>query len=368
MEKIFKKIYIFLIVATIISGCRSFVSFNGETYTPEKESLAFINESICVYTHYDIIQNKEYIDSCNWSYDSRKRNVVIRNLSFLKDSSLISNDSIRKKRLNFLYDICPKWYNLTDEDFKSYIDYKYPLYQENISIPYNYTPPTFYQKYGSKITCDTALLLGERFLAVRKSKFYPSPMFFAPSFFQTNMTYKRTIIKKNKLRSRFERRSDKQIDPWITNSYEYINYKVNYEKKVHFDLDSIIGKQFSYLGDLCKKESILFINDTICTYSFFTRADISSPFSSSISDTCLYSVKNNLIAIDFFKGKPYDTLTYGNGILFYSKVYRKEDNGEYTHIVKPFIDEVRSCENKADSINMIMSAYFNVYVPINMHK
>ena len=59
MEKILKKLYIFLIVATIISGCRSFVSFNGETYTPEKESLALINESICVYTHYDIIQNKE---------------------------------------------------------------------------------------------------------------------------------------------------------------------------------------------------------------------------------------------------------------------------------------------------------------------
>ena len=365
MEKILKKLYIFLIVATIISGCRSFVSFNGETYTPEKESLALINESICVYTHYDIIQNKEYIDSCNWSYDSRKRNVVIRNLSFLKDSSLISNDSIRKKRLNFLYDICPKWYNLTDEDFKSYIDYKYPLYQENMSIPY--TPPTFYQKYGLKITCDTALLMGERFLAVRKSKFYSPPMFFTPSFFQTNITYMRTKIKKNKLRSRFERRSDKQIDPWITNSYEYINYKVNYERKVHFDLDSIIGKQFSYIGDMLEKESLQFINDSVCVHTFSVRADMYTSYVSSILDTCRFSFKNNLIGIEFVKGKSCDTLTYSNGILFYSKVYRNDDNGEYSHIVKPFIDETRSCANKTDSINMIMSTYFSTYVPLNLY-
>ena len=93
---------------------------------------------------------------------------------------------------------------------------------------------------------------------------------------------------------------------------------------------------------------------------------MSFPFVPFAGDTLRYSVKNNLIAIHFAKDKPCDTLTYGNGILFYSKVYKEGE--KYTHIVKPFIDEARSCANKADSINMIMDTYFNVYVPLNLYK
>jgi len=85
-------------------------------------------------------------------------------------------------------------------------------------------------------------------------------------------------------------------------------------------------------------------------------------------DTIRYSVRNNLIGIELVKGKSCDTLTYSNGILFYSKVYKEDNNEKYTHIVKPFIDETRSCTNKTDSINKIMSAYFSVYVPLNLYK
>ena len=357
MERFLKSIYLLLFVATITNGCRSFIPFSCETYAPEKESLTFINESICVYTQYDIIHSKEYIDSCDWRYDSQNRIVLRREYTFPKDSSYNSNDSIRKKRFNFMYNICPKWYNITDENFMSYIDYKYPLYQEKLSIPYR--APSFYEKYGLKISRDTAIIIGERYLAIRKTKpFYPS-------FFHTNKTVK---VNRVKVLSRLARKGEKQFFSWITNSYEYINYKVNYEKKVPFDQDSIIGKQFSFIGDSCKKENLQFINDSVCTHSFSTRANVLSPFVSQESDSCRYSVKNNLIAIDLVKGKSCDTLTYGNGILFYSKVYKNDKDGELTHIVKPFIDETRSCANKADSINMIMSTYFNVYVPINLYK
>ena len=164
MERFLKSIYLLLFVATITNGCRSFIPFSCETYAPEKESLTFINESICVYTQYDIIHSKEYIDSCDWRYDSQNRIVLRREYTFPKDSSYNSNDSIRKKRFNFMYNICPKWYNITDENFMSYIDYKYPLYQEKLSIPYR--APSFYEKYGLKISRDTAIIIGERYLAI----------------------------------------------------------------------------------------------------------------------------------------------------------------------------------------------------------
>lgn len=123
---------------------------------------------------------------------------------------------------------------------------------------------------------------------------------------------------------------------WACSTYEYINYKVNYEKKVDFELDSIKGKQFSYIGDIYKKESIRFVNDSVCTLSILVRVD--TTYMCSSLDTCRFSFRNNLIGIEFVKGKSCDTLTYNNGILFYSKVYRNDDDGEYTHTVKPFID------------------------------
>jgi hypothetical protein len=154
----------------------------------------------------------------------------------------------------------------------------------------------------------------------------------------------------------------------VTNSYEYINYKVNYDRMLGLEvaMDSIVGKRFSFIGDSCKKESLRFINDSVCEHVLSMRKDKSSQYAPFDIDTCHYTVKNNLIAIDLIPNKSCDTLSYGNGMLFYSKVYR--DNDQYKHIVKPFIDEARSCANKTDSINMIMSTYFDVYVPLNFYK
>lgn len=62
-----------------------------------------------------------------------------------------------------------------------------------------------------------------------------------------------------------------------------------------------------------------------------------------------------------------DALAYKDGILFYSKVYKTQKNGQekISLIVKPFIDESMPLCNKLDSINAIMTAYFDVYVPLN---
>ena len=268
----------------------------------------------------------------------------------------MSNDSIRKNRLCFIYDICPKWYNITSDEFMSYPDYKYPLYQEETSIPYR--TPSFYEKFGVKISCDTAKFVGTRCLAVLKK---PN----APHFFFTNIAVKGRSVKAD---SRFAKKELEGFYSWLTNSYEYINYKVNHEREVDFNIDSIRGKQFSFIEDSCKKESLQFINDSVCLHSLSFKTDMFSTYESSILDTCHYAFTNNLIGVNLIKGNSCDTLTYSNGILFYSKVYKDGNNEGYKHIVKPFIDETRSCANKIDSINMIMSTYFNVYVPLNFYK
>lgn len=263
---------------------------------------------------------------------------------------------------NFVYEICPQWHSIKQSEFKEYADYKSPLHQDyTMSLPLGLSEedrarinrrlhPTFADKYGSYYMAnDTIVNYGCCMLWFRKPL---QPL----------------VLFANSKRGGKLKERDNGMYEMVTNSYEYINYKVNYEKKNDFDIDSIIGRQYSYIGDPHKKESIWFVNDSVCTHSVSTRRSVSSPFVPQESDSCRYSVKNNLIAIDLVKGKSCDTLTYGNGILFYSKVYKNDKDGELTHIVKPFIDETRSCANKQDSINMIMSTYFNVYVPLNLYK
>lgn len=356
MEKILKK-YILLSILIITSGCRSFVPFNGETYNPEKMCLSFLNESICVYTRYDIMNNQVYSDSCTWEYNTQNR-IILK--CFPKASLCESNDSIRKRLFNFIYDICPKWYNIKSDEFMSVPNSKYPLYQEK-DVPYGYKTPSFYDKFGGKVSCDTcytAIFIDPKCVAIRNT-------YFLPSFFFIDKTVK---VKMPKAHSRMAKKMLKAFYPWLTNSYEYINYKVNYDRMLGLSLaiDSITGKQFSFIGDSCKKESLRFINDSVCEHVLSMRKDKSSQYAPFDIDTCHYTVKNNLIAIDLIPNKSCDTLSYGNGMLFYSKVYR--DNDQYKHIVKPFIDEARSCANKTDSINMIMSTYFDVYVPLNFYK
>lgn len=362
----FYKTYIVLIILLVLCGCRHLGPYVYKTYAPVKETLLFHEDNRCVYTYYDIIENKKIVDTCSWRLT--KGNAII----LYKEKTCVAsslNDSVEMATLNFEYEICPKWYNIEKWEFRKYAAYKSPIYQDIfVEIPLNATQEqhdriikgrhlTFADKYGQyRITSDTIHHLGSFIVWQRKlTKRCPSFLF---------ACNKQMPKETKKLPHDFK----KTICSFVTDSYEYLNYKINYERKVDFDKDTIIGKQFSFIGEERKKESIRFVNDTICTHSFSVRADMSSPFTSSLSDTCHYSAKNNLIVIDFDKDKPCDTLTYSNGILFYSKVYKDEENEKYTHIVKPFIDETRSCANKKDSINMIMSTYFNVYVPLNLYK
>lgn len=337
--------------------------YGYETYAPIRESFSFENDSICVHTRYDMYNRDSIvvIDTCYWENNRDAKEMIILQRKETKDKMDVVLHP-KDTNLNFAYNICPNWYNINQWEFKGHTKYKSPLYQDLVmSLPLNISSeereriykswhPTFEDKYGSRHIVYDTIFNGGIFMLWLRKPFYPLVLF------------------ANSKRGGKLKKRDNGIYEMVTNSYEYINYKVNYEKKVPFDQDSIIGKQFSFIGDSCKKESIQFINDSVCTHSFSTRANVLSPFVLRESDSCRYSIKNHLIAIDLVKGKSCDTLSYSNGILFYSKVYRNDDNENYTHIVKPFIDETRSCANKTDSINMIMGTYFNAYVPLNLYK
>lgn len=324
--------------------------YNYETYAPVKEVLSFINDSLCIYTQYDTYNKNSIsaVDTCYWKYGERDLIILYHIRDNLSNSYI---DSAQMANLNFVWDICPKWSNIKRWEFMNYKDSKYPLYQEKLFTPRR--TPSFSEKFGKRqVICDTIINDGYCMWWIRR----PIPTF----AFSAN----KHIIPKEFKGVGTKRKLN--LYRWACSTYEYINYKVNYEKKVDFELDSIKGKQFSYIGEACKKESIRFVNDSVCTHYLSTRESVSSPYVPQGVDSCRYSVKNNLIAIDFEKDKSCDTLTYSNGIIFYSKVYKEGE--KYTHVVKPFIDETRSCANKADSIDMIMSTYFNVYVPLNMYK
>lgn len=358
MEQSLKKYCVFLTLLIII-GCRHVgpVSnpFTGpcyyESYAPVKESVTFINNHECVYTQYGVEDKRSIcsIDTCYWKYRADVDGVIILYRKTDKGKRDVSAD------LDFVYDICPKWYSITQGELRNYADYKYLLFQDRpMSRPLGSTHkenPTFAERYGNhRIVCDTLINYGPFMLWCK------SPV---PVILFSNGKEKLNEI--NFIEGLVE-----NVSEVVYNSYEYVNYKVNFERKVELNLDSILGRQFSFIGDSFQKESIRFINDSVCTYSLSTRINVSSPFVSQEEDSCRYSVKNNLIGIDIVKGKPCDTLTCANGFLFYSKVHK--DGEKYTHIVKPFIDETRICANKTDSINMIMNTYFNVYVPINLYR
>ena len=362
------KTHCILLTLLILVGCRHYGTltspfagpYNYETYGPIKESLSFINDSVCIYRQYSMFDKCTiYInDTIGWRYETPHSIDLYRSNNTADSSLNIYADSLINGNLNFTYDICPKWYNMTDEDFYGYNDYKHPFLDDPVSRPNRKDSGIpFYIKYGFNHPVDSDKIgnAGKCMLWLKEpvSKYGITPLF---------PTGGRIPWRRGKI----DREIIKDLSEWILDSYEYINYKVNYERKVEFATDSILGKQFSYLADSCKKESVHFINDSICMHVASKRQNATSPYMPIAMDTCRYTTKNNLIAIDFYKDSPCDTLTYGNGILFYSKVYQDPRNKKYTHIVKPFIDENVKWENKSDSINMIMSTYFNVYVPINL--
>lgn len=359
MEQSIRKFSI-LFALLLLCACRHWEPFTYETYAPLKESLSFINDSICIYRHYDMYKRDSpcIIDTCNWRYI--KMNYIglnKKNGNRLDVFSPTISDSIEKDRLNFIYNICPRWYNISDDEFKQYADYKIPMYQDEA---FHCEIPSFYRKFGYRysISSDTVVIIDSCLVLPKMVRGSGMSFFFLAS-------NKKSKQMRHEL-SRSVSKDDAYFCSWIMDSYEYINYKVNYKRKVEFDVNSILGKQFSYLADSCKKESVHFVNDSICMHVASKRQDVTSPYMPIAMDTCRYTTKNNLIAIDLYKDSHCDTLTYGKGILFYSKVYQDNKTKKYTHVVKPFIDENVKWENKSDSINMIMSTYFNVYVPINL--
>ena len=341
----FYKKCIVLIILLVFCGCRHLGPYNYETYAPIRETLSFVNDSMCVHTRYDISKRDSiaFIDTCYWKYGERDL-IILYNIR--AESTNDPGVPTESATLNFVYDIFPKWYNIKEWEFyNSAKRHPEPLYQ----IP-GYKIPSFLEKFGRHhIVCDTIINNGSCIWWFKR----PVPTYAFPR-------NKHIIPKEYK---GVEEKEKQNLYEWACGSYEYLNYKINKERKVSLDQETIIGRQFSFIGEEHKKESIRFVNDTICTHSFFTRTNSSSLYVLIADDTCHYSVKNNLIAIDFDKDTPCDTLSFSNGILFYSKVYQDNKTKKYTHV---FIDENVKWENKSDSINMIMSTYFNVYVPINL--
>lgn len=357
----------------IFGECRSTNPFSNsfagpyhyETYAPLRESITFINNCECVYVQYSIYDRETVrtIDTCNWSYRTDIYNgVIILQNKNAKDLKNVPPKSFEVEELDFLYDICPKCYNITDNEFKKYSGYKEPLYQEKISGQSRV--PSFREKYDTNytISCDTIVIV-DSCLVLPKQRNKKV----APSFFLQKKGKTKSITKPF---ARFVSKEEKKFYSWICNSYEYLNYRINNDRKEKVVKDSLIGKQFSHVGEAYRQEFIRFINDSICVNNISKKIFYPSMNIPDTYDTCHYTIKNNLLAINFTynDGKPCDTLTYCDGVLFYSKVYKDSENKMYTHIVKPFIDEARSCANKADSINMIMSAYLSVYVPLNLYK
>lgn len=359
MEKVLNKyitLYSFMI---LLSGCKSIGSFNCETFTPAKESLFFVNDTTCFYSWCDVLTNKKIVDTCYWKYESRNKIIIYKKNALLEMMQPISVDTTEREILDFIYDVCPKWYNISSEEFEKDPRYRYPIYQEHYSVPFYM--PTFYEKFGIKhtISCDTALIISDSCIVLIKKKSVPS-FFFAD---------KRLMGKGKRVLSRVARKVEKQIYSWIVNSYEYLNYCVNYGKKVVFSKDKIIGITFSYINESGNKESIEFIDDSFCVYT--TLDSMSTPYIVVEEDTCHYNVEGNLVAINFITDKDalYDTLAYKDGILFYSKVYKRPAHKHnFSMIVKPFISEKIGWVNRADSIQQILKSYYETYVPINMYK
>ena len=363
MDKFLKISYLFIYVS-FICGCQYHKSLPVRyiRYAPAEESLTFVNDSICVYKHARFSQKGQsylHIDTCRWEYVGNHR-LVLRNINY--NVSFTPIDSNFKANMNFLYDICPKWYNIEDEEFYNYVAYRYPYFL-NRKMSSVHAGITFYTMYAVPytITCDTISVANGYCLGMAKNKIDNAN----PAFFLTDKK------QKNKLIEDFQRWSiDYTENHFFTNTYEYRNYYTNCRKKVHLDRYKLRGRLFTCLVDSFSKESVRFINDTTCIVSSFSRDEVTSSYMPKFSDTCRYTIQNNLIAIDFsHNGWPSDTLSYSNGILFYSKVYKDYGGKEgMTHLVKPFISETKRWKNRNDSINHIMHSYLKVYVPINLYK
>lgn len=343
-----------------------------ETAAPNRESLLFINDSICIHNRCLIGYEENlsiYHDTCHYYIDKEKRIILYKKHGVQVSVSATINNELNRMNLNFLYDIIPQVYNIPRDSFTKRQDFVFPIYYQPMSYPTSYQYPTFYEMYGMEhpITYDTLIMKGTFLIWLRHPVFtilYPSNS--KGACFQSRPNH---------------RKDNQSMYRWLTSTYEYLNYYTNIQKKDSISSANLYHRVFSYSIDSSNKEQLVFFNDSLCVHSVlykkFPSLDV------CMSDTFVYSIHNHIITLNnsnilsqcttdaryFIHNMNGDALAYENGILFYSKVYKTQQDGQEKKslIVKPFIDESMSLFNKTDSINAIMKAYFNVYVPLNFY-
>lgn len=362
----------------VCPSCRFIGPYNYKSCGPIQEILSFINDSICVYKRNNIYYHKDFVDTCYWTYGKDNIIIIYSKEQSPSTSSLIQFvDSVESKNFDFLYDdICPKYYNLEDQDFKSIhlftpLRYKFNLYY---TFPRNLPPvqlvpipkqnkSTFYTQFHYRpITCDTFILRSNCMIRTKHPVTY----------FLYNQ-HKRGPIKYYKREKITRFNSDKALFRWFYDSYEYHNYYVKNNQEEEAETCDLIGKTFSYLQDSCKKENIEFINDSICIYSSLSKSGTNSLFSPMQLDTCYYTTNGHLIAINFQNNinEYRDTLAFCNDILFYSKVYKNvcpNSEKKSSLIVKTFINDTIKWDDRIDSVAHILQSYYERYVPINIYS
>lgn len=359
-----------------------------ETIAPNKESLSFINDSICVHTM-SLIGYENHLsvfdDTCHYYIDEKQRIILYKKQGSPSTASITVKDDINRVNLDFLYDIDPKVHNIFRELLWPGQNFTYTAFY--VSPPF--WCPTFYESYGMahSVVCDTLYVASNKFLLWKRRPIYA---ILYPT--DSNGGFRFSSHPHN-------RKVDRDMYRNWTNSYEYLNYHINMQKKDSVSNTSLCNTVFSYTIDSCNIEELMFINDSLCVHSLLSRPRHSS--AACIRDTLRYELHNHLITLrhnalpaqnpprtakvekdslhsrtqDSTDIVPYcftrdmngDILAYKNGFLFYSKVYKAPQNSrtQMALVVKPFMDERLCLSNKTDSINAIMEAYFAIYVPLN---
>lgn len=372
--------YLCCIIA-LLCACRPMQGYY-ETAAPNRESLSFINDSICVhnrrligYEHHLSVIN----DTCYYYVDKEQRIILYKKCDTLDIVPATIHDDINRVNLNFPYDISPQVYNIPKDSFTQRQDFVFPVYYQPMSYPTSYKRPTFYEMYGMEhpITYDTLIAKGTFLIWLRRPVFtvlYPADP--KGSRFQSKPNH---------------RKDNRFMYQWLTSTYEYLNYHTNMQTRDSIGSTNLCHTVFSYFIAPSHKEELAFIDDSLCVHSILRKQ--SSSMIVYARDTFMYNIHNHTITLHNSNMPPQgslsaistgrytitdtllyctrkmngDVLAYNDGILFYSKVYRVQGNGQdnMSLIVKPFIDESIPLPNKTDSINTIMKAYFGVYVPLN---
>ena len=344
----FRISYLLYIIALLFS-CKTSHTIVYRAYSPAMQELRFINDSICVYSYNDVysgVLDFVYHDTCAYRFFKGKvvRGIILNKKNGVSEEKTNSQnrDSFLRTNLDFYYEVNPIINMIPPDEYVYEDEEVFPLF----GLPGN-MGGTFYEQFGTTydLDNDTIFIMGYCLVWMdRPLKKY--------SIFITNTrNTPKWIREPNKM-------ENKTFYNWVTKTYEYLNYHTNLEKVSKVKKNDLYNATFSFINDSSIRETLTFLNDTVCIYGSVTR-----------TDTCRYTTSNHLIIIDggMFN---HDKLAYSNGILFLSKVYENsmntDDDTKMTLMIKPFIKDDLFWKNQDDSINAIMKAYYNVYVPINL--